>query len=265
MAKLVGRSLVKNLANVATADTRWDAVFDAMIEEAGAQVEDVTGRIFEYGARVEYHRSHEQVWGDRTPQWVIVQAPPIDVGETVTLVWAPFDDHDDNGTTLELDVDYRYETNAAGDVIGFRIQRFSSWPETLPVPAGTFSLVQQSPTGWRASYTGGYAASAAASAIAGQPGRFDPYDVGEAEVVAVPSGLQFVIAAKIAEDFLFLRSTRMATTVQEAQLLAQLVAGGGQRGLTAEAVGGGFLLRPWTPQQRAALDPWKLASQSWIR
>ncbi len=264
MTKLVGQSLVKNFANVATADTRWDHIFDAQIQQASAEVEHLTARQFLKVERTELHLSYEQVWGDRTPQWVVVTAPPIDTGETTTLVWAPFDDHDTNGTTLTFEQDWRFEMTA-GEAVGLRIQRFSSWPETLPIPAGSFSMLQYSPTGFQVTYTGGYAASAAASVISGQPGRFDPYDVGEAEVVAVPAGLQGVIAAKIGEDFKFLQATRAISTPEQGEIAARIVAGGGSRGITGESVGGGLLLRPWTPQQVTALDPYKAATQSWIR
>ena len=105
MSTLVGLSLCKDLANVPRHDARYDTLLNAIRERISRDVEDITGRQFATMERTEYHQSYQQVFGDPTPQWVFVDAPPIDTGQTLTLTWAAFDDHATNGQDLTLGED----------------------------------------------------------------------------------------------------------------------------------------------------------------
>lgn len=239
MAVLVGRSAVKDIANVPSADTRWDPVIDALRERATRDVEEATGRAFAEAEYVEFHPSYNQVFGDPTPQWVIVKAPPIQ--SVAELVFAPFDDHDDNGTPLVQGQDWQFEENRHGEKWALRVQRFSSVPTTLPLPAGFTSILQESPTGFRVTYTGGYAASATTV----DP---DPLDEGEEGVIGAPSALQHLVALKVADDLLWIQANRR----QDPEQLSTILQAGG-------------LLRPWSADQAEALRSWTRRDLDWAR
>ena len=148
--RLTERYRVKDILKINRADTKFDDLFNQMIEQASEEVEHHTRRTFAYGAQVEFLQSYEQVPGDPTPQYLKVKAWPIDTGETITIVWSAWNDHDTNGITVDpTDID-----NSQADK-GWLIVYFNKFnPVTVPHPLRT--VVTNNPRGWRVSYTGGY-------------------------------------------------------------------------------------------------------------
>lgn len=159
MSTLVGRIAIKDLANIARSDTRYDSVLDDMREHASRQIEEITARQFDKIARTELHPSYQQSFGDPSAQYIVVNAPPIDQAVVPVLTWAPYDDHDTNGTPLTNPEDWRYELDARGDAYGLRVQRLTSVPANLPIPPGAIGLLGDSPTGFQVTYTGGFTVS----------------------------------------------------------------------------------------------------------
>lgn len=207
MALLIGRGIVKRHANVNAADTQYDALIDAIRQLVSEQVEEVTGRRFEKAARTEFFRSYDQSYGDPEPQWIFPSAWPIAQSPAPTLTWAPYDDHDANGTDLELGTDWQFvlDDRTPAAAYGIRVQRLASFPLTIPIPAGAGTIFTHSATGFRLQYEGGYDSS-------GDPDDpNDPCDVGEANVVQVPSGLQALLAQKAATDLLRTLAVRGAS------------------------------------------------------
>lgn len=257
MSTLVGRALCKDHANISQTDAQFDAILDSLRETVSRQAEDITGRHFASGVRTEYHNSFTQNFGDPTPQWLFVEAPPIDTGQTMTLVWAPFDDHTNNGTTLVQNEDWRLETRIDGTAVGLRIQRFKSVPNTFPLPAGVSFLLGDSPTGFQFTYTGGYAVSAVAGAPPAGKVR-DPFTDGEGDVVAVPAGLQAILAAKVAENWKYVEmATRTNTDAKSAFSR-------GDAGVLRLILDRGLSLG-WTDVQKVLLAPYARGDRSWIR
>lgn len=251
MSTLVGRIAVKDAANIAWADTRWDSVIDMMRDLVSRQVEEITGRVFAKVERTELYPSYTQYFGDPSPQYIAVNAPPIDTGETVTLLWAPFDDHATNGVELTTPDDWHFETSAQGEVWALRVQRFTSFPQNLPIPPGAYGTLSDSPTGFQLTYTGGYTVSTGSSS--------DPVEIGEEDVVAVPAGLASLIAQKIADDFKFFRAQRNQETADPSKMVEQMQ----QAGAFGTVVSTGFI-RPWSEAQLAYLRMFARKDMSWI-
>lgn len=241
MSTLVGRQAIKDFANINRADTRWDDLLDLAREDVSRQVEEITARTFDKRERTELHPSYHQMFGDPAPQYVIVDAPPIDTALTVTLIWAPFDDHTNNGTPLTTPEDWKFETDKQGDAWAIRVQRFTSLPQNLPLPQGAIGVLGDSPTGFQVTYTGGYAVSAVIPSS-------DPIDAGEQDVVQVPTSLASLLAQKIADDFrFFVAGRRLGATDPD-----KILEAGQQAGGFGATVSPG-IVRPWTDAQIARL------------
>lgn len=254
MSVLTGLVAVKGLANIAASDARWDAVLNLLRERASRDVEDMTGRQFTKAERTEFFPSYEQSWGDPTPQWLFPNAPPIDTAQATTLVWAPYDDHANNGATLVQDSDWRFEVANDGTTVGIRVQRFSSFPANFPLPAGGGDILRDSPTGFQLTYTGGYTGSGGAADPPAGENR-DPYVDGESDVVAVPSALSGVVTQKVAADFQYL--------MQQRGRLAQ-GAGRGDAEVTVAILQTGAVL-PWNALQRQVVMQFARKDVSWAR
>lgn len=252
MSTLVGRAAVKRAANVALADTRWDEIIDLMRDLVSRQVEEITGRVFDKVERTELYPSYTQYFGDPQPQYVIVNCPPIDSGETVTLLWAPFDDHDTNGTALTTPDDWKYETDKYGEIWALRVQRFTSLPQNLPIPPGAYGTLGDSPTGFQTTYTGGYTVSDLGSPT-------DPVEIGEDQVVAVPVGLASLVTQKIADDFNYFKAQRLQGTTDPAAVVTQMQQAGG----FGTVVSTGFI-RPWSEMQLANVKMFARKDMAWI-
>ena len=250
MSYLVGRIAVKDAANVARADTRWDSVLDLMRELVSRQVEEICGRVFDKVERTALHPSYTQYWGDPTAQYLIVDAPPIDSAQTVTLIWAPYDDHATNGTPLYTPDDWKYELDKQGERYAIRVQRFSTVPVNLPIAPGT-TILGDSPTGFQLTYTGGYTVSAASSS--------DPIEIGEENVVAVPNPLASLLAQKIADDLTYFRAQRKQGVTDPQAIVTQAQQAGG----FGVVVSTGFI-RPWSEAQLAYLKMYARKDMNWI-
>ena len=251
MSYLVGRLAVKDAANISRADTRWDSVLDLMRELVSRQVEEITGRVFAKVERTELHPSYSQYFGDPSPQYVIFNAPPIDTGETVTLLWAPYDDHASNGTPLTTPEDWHYETDKQGEIWALRVQRFTSYSHYIPIPPGGYGTLGDSPTGFQLTYMGGYTVSTGSST--------DPVEIGEEDVVAVPNPLASLLSQKIADDFTYFRAQRMQGVADPSAIVTQMQQAGG----FGVVVSTGFI-RPWSEAQLAYLKMYARKDMNWI-
>lgn len=249
MSTLVGLQRVKAHANLPAADAQFDTILNLLREKASREVEHMTGRAFAKLERTEYFESYEQIFGDPSPQYLFPNAAPIDTGETTTLIWAPYDDHADNGTPLVEGEDWRFQTDRDGAAIGLRIQRFSTFPTRFPLPAGATAVLGYSPTGFQLTYTGGYDVSAVPAAPpAGQ--NPDPCAVGEGDVVAVPDGLASIVALKVAGDFKHLRKITRGNGQDVDAMLT-----------TLQTVGA---IPPWTDAQLASVRLYNREDHQWI-
>lgn len=258
-ANLVGLAAIKRLANVSETDARWDDVLNLLRDRVGSDVEDITGRQFPKQTRTEFFQSYPQEWGDPTPQWIFPNAFPIDEAASIALTWAPFDDHDTNGTDLEKDKDWRFERDHAGRAVGIRVQRFSSFPQNFPLPLRGGSILRDSPTGFRLTYDGGFDLSAAAP-TPGAGENVDCFLAGEAEVVqfdAADAPLADLAAQKAAADFQYLREQRALfqrvsqATRGEAMILRSLLDTGA--------------VLPWNPLQRQVILSHARKDLAWVR
>jgi len=248
MPKLCERSRVKDLINVARADTIYDRLLDGLIDQAGEQVEGMTGRQFTKLERVEYHQSYEQSPYDPMPQYIWLEAFPIDLAETFSIVWAPANDHDVNGVAL---------TNTAGQAPSYVIpnngENTNSGAGGLvivrgPLPAASLVLLPNlgqtflgyAPQGFRVTYTGGY------DFIDDTP-SIPPDPMDDIEALAVPIALRQIVAQKIADDFLFsIRTERPKQTLYYPP--------GPRQSIMNTPTG---LLLPWTPEQQQLLRPFR--------
>lgn len=186
--KLLERALVKDLANIPRADTQWDTTITAMIERASFEVEDFTRRKFEELARVDYFKSYEQNFYEPDPQYIFLPAFPVDIGETFTIVWAAYDNHDTNGSIL----DAAQNDYILNDVTGVAtIRGASGLVDNIPVSVRGLPIFTYDPRGFKVTYTGGYALSVGVNT--------DPLD--DFGVVQVPDSLKIILAKKIADDW----------------------------------------------------------------
>lgn len=229
MAQLTSRNLVKQLSNIAEMDTRFDTIIANLIDTASDQVEEITERTFTAGVKTEFHTSYDQRFTDPDSQYLWVRSPPIDLGQTETLVWAFRNDHDINGITLTRDVDYTIPDTLDHLVID-RLRSI----DTAFLPVGRTQILSYAERGFKYTYTGGFALTGGASS--------DPAD--EPNLVTVPSGLQMVIAQKIAADILRLKAARRL----------QMRFGADRHDLKDFAE----ILLPWTDPQIKALQPYRI-------
>jgi len=165
MTRLVERSLVKKLMGVALADTRKDIQLDAFIEQASAQVELITRRRFLKQARTEFYQSYEMWWNDPDPLYIHLNAFPVDQSvNLVSIVYADQDRHTTQGITLDSTQDDFFVNEETGVI---RVRGASGSLQTQTVVKTFRPLFHYAPTGFKVTYTGGYAAlteSAAAQA-----------------------------------------------------------------------------------------------------
>jgi hypothetical protein len=183
--RLSERSRVKDLLQMARADTLYDRQLNGMIEQASEEVETITRRTFDYRVRVEYHRSYEQSPIDPDPQYIHLEAMPIDLTETLELApgnpalsWAqtPTPNY-----TVYADKGVIAVTNPGR--IGFG---------ALPYPyAGGIGY---DPRGFKVTYTGGYP-------TLDKPPLEEDDPLDDYGFVQVPEALRSVIARKVADDW----------------------------------------------------------------
>lgn len=198
MVKLVERALVKDLLRLPRADTLQDGILNGMIEQCSAQVERITRREFTYAARVEYHRSYEQTAVDPEPQYITLNAFPVDTDETFLLQWSPHDHR--TGHIIDLsESNEDYELLAEKGMVVVRTA--GGIVNNLPLLGSI--IFSYAPRGFKVTYTGGYAVS---EHPGGDPDPLDDYDV-----VQVPDSLKQVVAQKVALDFQAVRMLRAFT------------------------------------------------------
>lgn len=186
--RLVERSYVKNLLGIALADTMLNAEIDNVLDFHCQMVEEITDRVFNEVERTEYHQSYEQSWADPEPQIIFLKAAPIDTGETFTIVYAPYEQHATQGTTLVLNDDYWISDETKGII---HILKASGNITTNPYIALGSPSIAYAPRGFQITYTGGYADSAGSNT--------DPlHDYG---IPTIPVALKQLIAGKAARDF----------------------------------------------------------------
>jgi len=188
MTKLVERALVKDLLQIARADTFEDARIDSMIELLTEDVEHYCRRKFTKADRVEYYRSYDQMFNDPDPQYVWLDGP-VDTGSPFGIVWSPNMRHATAGVTLQPE---DYTLDAEQGLL--MISGASGLAQSL-IPIGFGGrLYGYAAQGFQVAYTGGYAVTI-------NPG-IDPADpMDDFGVTQVPSGLKYVLASKISEDF----------------------------------------------------------------
>jgi len=190
MVKLVERVRVKDALGIARMDGLYDETLTEMIEQASEEAETYCRRKFTYAARVEYHTSYEQGPSDPDPQYIWLDGP-VDQGQPISIVWAPYQNHDDVGLTLSPPQDYRLDAekslivvgNSRGVLIGVTLAPY------------IYPYLTYSQTGFKVTYTGGYQVNPAPIPNP-NPDPTDDYNV-----VAVPMGLKSVLVKKIAADF----------------------------------------------------------------
>lgn len=224
--KLVDMSLVKEMCNIAQADTYQNTQLRAAIEQASQDVEHLTNRVYTWGQYVDYCQSYDQQPFDPYPQYAWVSAYPIDLTKAVEIVWAPNEMHSQMGAILDV-TDYQIDSIRGCFVIRRTTGVFQG---IIPLIRGRL-IFCYAPRGFRITYYGGY-----------KP--LNPYPEGYIEdaypgsdplddynVLDVPLGLKMVIARKIAEDWLSWKS--QATDPRA------------------------FVLKPWTQEQRGLLHPYR--------
>jgi len=163
--KLLERSYVKDLSNVARTDTSQDFLLNAMIEQISEQVKQITRREFDKKSRTEYHRSYDQFFNDPDPQFVYLNAPPLDLAVPPTVTWAPYEQHDTSGISLDLTAtppDFQIVDEDALLIIRGASGLIANFP---PFSQGV-PLFQYAPRGFKVIYTGGYTTSTKSGATA---------------------------------------------------------------------------------------------------
>jgi len=141
--KLTERSRVKDILGIALADLVNDTTINGMIDQASREVEQICRRTFTKGPRREYYQSYEQNPFDPDPQYLWLDGP-IDPDEGMTIVWAAYDRHDDNGITLtpppalgnvQLTVNADYRVDLDKSLVIIRSSTGSV--ANMPIPAAT--------------------------------------------------------------------------------------------------------------------------------
>lgn len=188
MTKLTERSRVKDFAQIPRADTLQDALINAMIEQASAEVEDITRRKFEKKERVEYHTSYEQAAFDPEPQIVLLDAFPVDMEQQFILKWSAYDHRENLTITLNPDEDEFGVEEEKGFIW---VRSAGGIAQNLPLLGATW--ITYAPRGFQVTYTGGYSVTEAPEGHTADP--LDDFGVAQ-----VPEGLKNIIAQKIARD-----------------------------------------------------------------
>lgn len=186
--KLVERAVVKDLLEIARADSLQDQTLNNMIEQASEEAEDHCRRKFTKAARVEYFRSYDQDLLEPDPQWIWLDGP-VDLTQPFSIVYDPTNNHDQSGLTLDAN-DYILDAN-----LGLiTIKGATGLSRNLALVAFGHNVFAYSATGFQVTYTGGYPVTEKPEA---EP--VDPMD--DYGVVQVPRGLKMIIATKVARDF----------------------------------------------------------------
>lgn len=194
MVKLVERALVKDLIRMPRADTMHDEILNDMIEQCSAEVERLTRRLFEKKERTEYYTSYEQTASDPDPQFVLLNAFPVDREETFRMWWSAYD-HRDNLSIEMTEVEENFILDAEKGMI--TVRSAGSMIANLPI-IGNIAFTY-APRGFKVQYTGGYAKT-----VKPDGEEDDPMD--DYGVVQVPQSLKVLVAQKVAKDF---RDTRV--------------------------------------------------------
>lgn len=196
MVKLTERARVKDYAKIARADTLHDGLINDMIEQASEEIQDLTRREFEKKQRTEYHTSYEQTAFDPEPQIVLANAWPIDEGETIELIWSPYD-HREGLTTELTQANEDFTVDAEKGFIWVRSN--GGLVNNLPLLGTT--IFSYAPRGFKLTYTGGYEVTTEP-----QGHTADPLD--DFGVAQVPESLKNIVAQKIAKDLVEMRFLR---------------------------------------------------------
>lgn len=162
--KLVSRAVVKDLANIARADTFQDLVLDHLIEQVSEDAASFLERDFSKQARVEFHQSYDQYWDDPTAQYIHLNAYPVDTLAPFELIWAAHEQHDTNPVAL-LESNQDYKLDPVTGVI--RVRGASGLVSQLALSvSGGLPIIGYNPSGFRVTYTGGYPESTGISGTA---------------------------------------------------------------------------------------------------
>lgn len=196
MTKLVERALVKDVLQIARADTRSDQLLDSLIQNVSAECERLTRRKFTYVDQVlEYHPSYDQEFIDPEPQFMIVDTYPIDTTRPLAVSWSPFDFRND--LFINLDPSTGDFDATRGDIGFISVRQMGSAASNLPFIGGI--MFSYAPRGFKITYSGGYPITAIPSPYD------DPDPMDDFGVTQVPDGLKFTVAKKVAADFRALR------------------------------------------------------------
>lgn len=186
--KLTERALVKDLLEIARADTLQDTILNNMIEQASEEAESACRRSFTKAARVEYYRSYEQMVYDLEAQYIWLDGP-VDTDEVFSIVYDPTNEHATAGLTLELT---DYVLDAAKGLV--TVKGATGLSRNLAISVISGAVFLYSPTGFQVTYTGGYEMTV-------KPDGEDDDPLDDYGVTQVPNGLKMIIAQKVARDF----------------------------------------------------------------
>lgn len=190
--KLTERNLVKDFLGVNRADALLNPMIDGMIEQISDEVEGLLPRKFTKVERTEYHPSYDQNIADPMPQFIKLEAYPLDTALPITVHYSSCEDWDSEGFLLVADSDYRVASAEKGVLTVRRASTILS--EIAPI-GGINLIYRMASRGFRVTYTGGYAITADSSPLVA-----DPLD--DFGVVQVPMGLKTLLARKIAFDWM---------------------------------------------------------------
>jgi hypothetical protein len=195
MLKLVERDLVKDLLRLPRADTMQDRILSGLIGTVSQDVERLTRRAFEKKQRVEYRQSYDQAINDPEPQWVLVDAYPIDTVQPITVEYSP-SEWRPAGSIITLDAT-KADFTVEAETGKITVRNASTYIYNGFYPQGGW-LFSYAPRGFRVTYTGGYAISAAPDGHTA-----DPLD--DFGVIQVDDSLKLVVANAVAAKYRFMR------------------------------------------------------------
>jgi len=204
MVKLVERALVKDLLMLPRADTMPDGILNGLIQSASDEAVRLTRRSFGKMERVEFRQSYDQAVADPEPQWLLMDAYPIDMAQPLKVEYSPYEWRP-QGSILVLNFtsqDYTVEPDKGKIVVrGATDYVYTSY---VPINGRMFTY---SPRGFRVTYTGGYPVSVAPE---GDPDPLDDYGV-----VQVDEGLKLVVAQQVASQYKYLRGNLEKVTKED--------------------------------------------------
>ena len=220
------------MLDINRADALFDDALDWMIQAASDQVRKLTGREFTKLARTEYHTSYETYLNEPDPQYIFTNSWPIDTGQPLKITYAAYERHTTAGIELtNSGEDPDYVVDAEDGVI--MVQRVSGrGQQPLHYGYSGVPITVYAPRGFKVEYTGGYE-------LTPDPATGDPLD--EFGIPQIPDGLKFIIAQKVATDFL--AAKQMHASSGEPQKF--------------KATGSAGMLKPWTEEQRETLAPYR--------